>query len=56
MEYDVTLAQKAYQLAEKWDSARDTEIPKLDFTESDLTDFSSNQTGSPTSSTWDQYR
>ncbi|KAF8809387.1 zincin [Phlegmacium glaucopus] len=44
MEYDLTLAQKAYALAEKWDSARKTEASKLDFKESDLKDFSSNQT------------
>jgi len=44
MEYDLTLAQKAYQLADKWDSARETEASKLDFKKSDLIDFSSNQT------------
>jgi len=43
MEYDLTLAWKAYQLAEKWDSAREIETPELDFQESDLKDFSSNQ-------------
>ena len=44
MEYDLTLAQKAYLLAEKWDSARGTETSKLDFTESDLQEFSASQT------------
>ena len=44
MEYDLTLAQKAYQLAEKWDCARGTETSKLDFAESDLKEFSSSQT------------
>jgi len=44
MEYDLTLSQKAYQLAEKWDCARGTETSKLDFTESDLKEFSSSQT------------
>lgn len=43
MEYDLSLAQKAYELAEKWDSARETEPSKLDFTESDLQGFNSNQ-------------
>ncbi|KAF9476002.1 zincin [Pholiota conissans] len=44
MEYDLTLAQAAYKLAERWDAARDTaEIPKLDFKKSDLEDFNSNQ-------------
>jgi hypothetical protein len=46
MEYDLTLAQKAYKLAEKWDSARQSEISELDFKETDLKDFSAGQTGS----------
>lgn len=41
MEYDLTLAQKSYQLAERWDCARRTS--ELDFSESDLKDFSSSQ-------------
>lgn len=43
MEYDLNLAQKAYQLAERWDSARETETSKLDFSESDLKEFNSSQ-------------
>ena len=43
MEYDLTLAQKAYQLAERWDSARETETSRLDFSEDDLKEFNSSQ-------------
>ncbi|EDR02480.1 uncharacterized protein LACBIDRAFT_253885 [Laccaria bicolor S238N-H82] len=44
MEYDLTLAKKAYELADRWDAARTTEdISKLNFTESDLQDVSSTQ-------------
>ncbi|KAF8202833.1 hypothetical protein BJ912DRAFT_1018714 [Pholiota molesta] len=44
MEYDLTLAETAYKLAERWDAARNaTDIPKLDFKKSDLEGFNSNQ-------------
>ena len=44
MEYDLTLAKKAYELADRWDAARTTEdISKLNFTQSDLQDVSSTQ-------------
>ena len=44
IEYDLTLAKKAYELADRWDAARTTEdISKLNFTESDLQDVSSTQ-------------
>jgi leukotriene-A4 hydrolase len=46
MEYDLTLAETAYKLAERWDAARNaTDIPKLDFKKSDLEGFNSNQIG-----------
>lgn len=45
MDYDLTLAKTAYNLAERWDAARETDIPNLDFNESDLKDFNSNQIG-----------
>ncbi|KAF8168402.1 hypothetical protein B0H34DRAFT_685291 [Crassisporium funariophilum] len=44
MEYDLTLARQAYELAEKWDASRKTEISKLEFKESDLSNFNTNQT------------
>lgn len=43
MEYDLTLAEAAYALAERWDASRKTIVSKLDFNESDLKDFDSNQ-------------
>ncbi|KAJ7086015.1 peptidase family M1-domain-containing protein [Mycena belliarum] len=44
MEYDITLAQAAYTLAERWDASRSIpEIPTLDFKKSDLDAFNSNQ-------------
>jgi len=44
MSYDTTLAKAAYDLAERWDAARrDTDTSKLDFKETDLQDFDSNQ-------------
>lgn len=46
MEYDLTLAEKAYTLAERWHAARQKDVPQLDFTESDLKDFNTNQIGS----------
>ena len=45
MDYDLTLAETAYKLAKRWDAARETGIPNLDFNESDLKDFDSNQIG-----------
>ncbi|KAG8690146.1 hypothetical protein FRC11_013549 [Ceratobasidium sp. 423] len=44
MEYDTTLAEKAYQLAAKWDESRSTDVGNLPFSAKDLHDFSSNQT------------
>ncbi|GJE92025.1 peptidase family M1-domain-containing protein [Phanerochaete sordida] len=43
MEYDTSLAQQAWALAERWDKARSAEIASLDFHEADVKDFSSNQ-------------
>lgn len=43
MDYDLTLAEQAYDLAKRWDAARSTEISKLYFSASDLKDFNSNQ-------------
>ncbi|KAJ3751229.1 peptidase family M1-domain-containing protein [Lentinula detonsa] len=43
MEYDSSLAESAYKLAERWDSSRAVEISKLSFHESDLDNFSSTQ-------------
>lgn len=44
MEYDLTLAKQAYDLATRWDASRSIEeISELDFKESDLKDFNSNQ-------------
>lgn len=44
MKYDMSLADKAYALAERWDKARETsDIAQLDFKASDLKDFDSNQ-------------
>jgi leukotriene-A4 hydrolase len=43
MDYDLTLAETAYKLAERWDAARKTDVSKLDFYESDLKVFNSNQ-------------
>ncbi|KAG8999866.1 hypothetical protein FRB94_005859 [Tulasnella sp. JGI-2019a] len=45
IKYDTSLAQQAYDLAEKWDKSRDTDDPsKLDFSENDLKPLNSNQT------------
>ncbi|KAJ7454867.1 peptidase family M1-domain-containing protein [Mycena latifolia] len=44
MEYDLTLAQEAYALADRWDASRSTsEVSDLDFKKSDLDTFNSNQ-------------
>lgn len=46
MEYDLTLAQQAYELAEKWHSSRsEAEVSKLPFGPKDLDNFNSNQKG-----------
>jgi len=37
------LAETAYKLAERWDSARKSDVSHLDFKDSDLKDFNSNQ-------------
>ncbi|KAG8745452.1 hypothetical protein FRC10_007995 [Ceratobasidium sp. 414] len=44
IEYDTTLAEKAYALALKWDESRGTEASALPFSAKDLQDFNSNQT------------
>ena len=47
-EYDISLAKPAHDLAARWDAARDiSDFNKLDFKESDVKDFSSNQKGKP---------
>ena len=44
MEYDATLAKQAYELAARWDASRATsDVSELDFEESDLDGFDSNQ-------------
>ncbi|KAG6829894.1 hypothetical protein H0H92_003027 [Tricholoma furcatifolium] len=44
MDYDTSLAKEVYALAERWDAARSTtDISPLDFKESDLKGFDSNQ-------------
>ncbi|KAF5382881.1 hypothetical protein D9757_007329 [Collybiopsis confluens] len=43
MEYDSTLAESAYKLAERWDASRSSNVSQLDFKEGDLADFSSTQ-------------
>ncbi|GAW02760.1 leukotriene-a4 partial [Lentinula edodes] len=43
MEYDSSLAESAYKLAERWDSSRSVEISKLAFQANDLDAFSSTQ-------------
>ncbi|KAG8941943.1 hypothetical protein FRC04_003902 [Tulasnella sp. 424] len=43
VEYDTTLAQKAYDLAKAWNDSRSTPPSDLKFSQSDLKDFSSNQ-------------
>lgn len=45
IEYDLTLAEVAYKLAERWDKAREKELADLDFKETDLQNLSSNQIG-----------
>lgn len=43
MKYDTTLADRAYDLAKRWDQAR--KEGRMDFSSKDLEGFSSNQTG-----------
>ena len=44
MEYDLTLAEQAYTLAERWNNSRNTlDVSQLDFKESDLAELDSNQ-------------
>ncbi|EPQ61166.1 hypothetical protein GLOTRDRAFT_53987 [Gloeophyllum trabeum ATCC 11539] len=44
IEYDTTLAKRVYALAERWNSARSVkDVADLDFQESDIESFSSNQ-------------
>jgi leukotriene-A4 hydrolase len=44
MEYDMTLAEEAYALAERWDKSRDIlDLSKLDFDETDLKIITPNQ-------------
>ena len=47
MEYDESLAQAAYDLAQRWDNARNKGANEADFKESDLDSFDSNQISSP---------
>jgi len=44
MEYNLSLAKQAYELAERWDRSRNTsDLSQLDFKSSDLDKFDSNQ-------------
>ncbi|OCB89221.1 hypothetical protein A7U60_g3588 [Sanghuangporus baumii] len=43
MEYDLTLAKYAYELAARWDASRVKDINSLNFKSNDLSDFDSNQ-------------
>ncbi|KZT24720.1 zincin [Neolentinus lepideus HHB14362 ss-1] len=43
MQYDTTLATAVYALAERWDKVRAKDVKELDFKESDVELFSSNQ-------------
>ena len=45
MKYDLTLAELAYSLAERWDASRDKPVDSLDFKSTDLDNFDSNQKG-----------
>lgn len=47
MEYDLSLAETAYKLAARWDAARSSDVAKLDFKDTDLDSFNSNQKGAP---------
>jgi leukotriene-A4 hydrolase len=43
MEYDTTLATEAYELADRWDKSRDTEVGDLKFSSEDVAKLNSNQ-------------
>ncbi|PAV21678.1 leukotriene-A4 hydrolase [Pyrrhoderma noxium] len=43
MKYDLTLAEQAYSLAERWNASRDKPVDSLDFKSTDLDNFDSNQ-------------
>ncbi|EEB94219.1 hypothetical protein MPER_07004, partial [Moniliophthora perniciosa FA553] len=43
MEYDTSLAKSAYDLAERWQKSASTDVSKLEFKETDLDGFNSNQ-------------
>lgn len=43
MEYDISLAKQAYDLAERWDAARSKSVDSLDFKPTDLDSFDTNQ-------------
>lgn len=45
MEYDLTLVEPAYSLADKWDAARNEDVAHLTFKTTDLDHFNSNQIG-----------
>jgi leukotriene-A4 hydrolase len=46
MQYDTSLAQKANDLAKRWDASREvTDVKSLSFKEGDLDGFDSNQKG-----------
>ena len=46
MEYDMTLAEQAYKLAERWDASRSvSDVSQLDFANGDLDGLDSNQIG-----------
>lgn len=47
MEYDESLAQAAYDLAQRWDNVRNRGGNETDFQESDLESFNSNQISPP---------
>lgn len=43
--YDTTLADKAYDLADRWNNSTEPAQAKIDFNKDDLKDFSSGQIG-----------
>lgn len=43
MDYDTTLATEAYELADRWDKARDTPVGDLKFSSEDVAKLNSNQ-------------
>ena len=47
MEYDLTLAKEAYNLASRWDGARNvSDTSRLSFKENDIEKFDTNQLSS----------